>query len=222
MPRSLGHKQGAERVDEIIGKVRQLGIRALTLFAFSTENWSRPRAEIDVLFRLLGDMIRKKKSLLEEKNIRLRFIGRRDRLPGSVLKVINEAEEMPADSDSLLVFIALDYGGRDDIVRAARAWARDVRSGACSADDLDESRFADYLDLSGVPEPDLLIRTSGEQRISNFLLWQLAYSEFYFTTCLWPDFDGQQLDKALAEYARRQRRFGAVKEDPAVPGEDKA
>ncbi len=214
LPRSFGHKRGAERVDEIIRKASQLGVRALTLFAFSTENWSRPRAEIEMLFRLLGDMLRKKRRLLEEKNIRIRFIGRRDRFSPAVLKVIREAEEMPADKESFLVFIALDYGGRDDILRAARAWGREVVSGSRVPEDLDEKTFAAYLDLADVPEPDLLIRTSGEQRISNFLLWQLAYSEFYFTSCLWPDFDSEQLDRAISEYTGRQRRFGAISKNP--------
>jgi len=210
LPRNLGHKRGVDRVEEIVKAARAKNIRALTLFAFSTENWTRPKSEIRILFLYLYDFLRKKKDIFHKQNIRVRFIGRKDRLPKKLQKEIAAVEAEPLLADSLVVNVALDYGGRYDIVNAARILAVRAARKDIRPEQIDEAEFSSCLSLYGLPEPDLLIRTSGEQRVSNFLLWQLAYAEFYFTDCLWPDFGQAQFEKALRLYSLRERRFGTI------------
>lgn len=210
LPRTMGHKRGIDRVEELVKNAQSLGVRVLTLFAFSTENWSRPGREITTLFGYMIDFLKKKSAFFIKQNVRVRFIGRRDRLPVRLLAEMEKMEKVPAEEDSLIVNVALDYGGRDDILGAVRSLAQDLNTGRHTVEDIDEETFSRYLALNDQPYPDLLIRTSGEQRISNFLLWQLAYTELYFTSCFWPDFDRNQFEKALRAYGRRERRFGAI------------
>jgi undecaprenyl diphosphate synthase len=176
----------------------------LTLYTFSTENWKRPKEEIKALFELFENYLTKKVPELKKRGIRLKFIGRRDRLPKSTLKVMNHAEESTKDCTSLTVILAVDYGGRDEIIRAINKL---LNFGIKS---VTEEQFAQFLDLVGIPEPDLLIRTAGEERVSNFLLWHIAYTEFYFSPVYWPDFTKEELIKALEDFSCRERRFGAV------------
>lgn len=210
LPRSFGHKQGAKRVEELIKNAKELGINIVTLFTFSTENWLRPKTEINMLFSHLKKTLIEKKGIFKEQKIRVKFVGRRDRLDSSLLKVMAEVESSTQNNKGFFLNIALDYGGKWDIVQAVVKMGEDILKKTRSLKEIDESSFEQYLALSDVPYPDLLIRTSGELRISNFLLWQLAYAEFYFTPCLWPDFDRKELEKTIASYAQRQRRFGKV------------
>ena len=195
VPRSFGHKRGAERVEQLIKNAKEIGVKIITVFAFSTENWSRPKREVEMLFSYLKTILVKKKKLFHEQKTQVRFIGRRDRLPPSLLNLIEEIERFTGNNKDFLLNVALDYGGKWDIMQAAVKMGRDVLRGKSSPDEFNESAFEQYLALSDVGYPDLLIRTSGELRISNFLLWQLAYSELYFTPCLWPDFDKKELRK---------------------------
>lgn len=210
LSRILGHKKGAQRVKEIIRAAKEMGVKALTLFAFSTENWNRPRKEVKMIFSYFGSFLDANKNMLIKEKIRFNVIGRKDRLGQKLLERIEKVQTITKSNKDLILNIALDYGGRWDILRAAKKMANDVIAKRVSLSDIDETSFANYLCLSQSPEPDLLIRTSGELRISNFLLWQLAYGEFYFTDIFWPDFNKEALRRAIEEYSTRKRRFGRV------------
>jgi undecaprenyl diphosphate synthase len=207
LPRVEGHKAGSASVHEIVEASARLGLDFLTLFAFSSENWKRPRQEVGRLWRLLREKLAKDDGLLVRNDLRLRVIGRRRGIPGPVLKEIERVEALTRENKRMTVVVALNYGARDEIVEAAR---RILREGRIAPDDLDEASFAAHLLTEGIPDPDLLIRTSGELRISNFLLWQIAYTEIHVTPVLWPDFRRKHLLEAVLEYQRRDRRFGDV------------
>ncbi len=205
LPRTAGHKQGAEAARRVVNSAAELGIQYITLFGFSTENWNRPEGEIKELMSLLRYYLRSETAELHKNGARLRVIGDREGLDDDIVQLITNAEELTQDNKEITVVIALNYGGRHDILRAAfAAEGDDLRSFAES--------FEQKLMTSDIPDPDILIRTSGEQRISNFLLWQCAYAEFVFTPVLWPDFKKKDLENALAEFAGRDRRFGALKQ----------
>jgi undecaprenyl diphosphate synthase len=206
LPRFLGHERGLASVRKVVKRCRERGVQALTLFAFSTENWRRPAEEVSKLMDIFGWALVREVAKLHENNVQLRVIGELDRFSQDIQQKIVEAQAKTAQNDGLVLTIAANYGGRWDMIQAVQAWAK--ANPDCSVMSLDESALTPYLCLSDVPEPDLLIRTGGEQRISNFMLWQLAYAEFYFTDVLWPNFDADQLDVAIADFARRQRRFG--------------
>ncbi|MFC4347670.1 isoprenyl transferase [Kordiimonas lipolytica] len=206
--RSAGHKQGAEAVREAIEGALNAGVKYLTLYAFSSENWNRPEEEVRDLMGLLKLYLNREVKTLHKQNIRLRVIGRRDRLSPDIQKMIDRAEEMTANNDRMTLVIALSYGSRDEMLDAAQKLARAVAKGEMTADDITEAVFADSLTTRGLPDPDLIIRTSGEQRLSNFLLWQAAYSEFLFLDILWPDFTKEAFAKAVSDFQTRDRRFG--------------
>jgi undecaprenyl diphosphate synthase len=208
LPRVEGHRQGVESVRRTVEAAGELGISYLTLFSFSSENWSRPRQEINDLFGLLRRFIRRDLADLHKNGVKIRVIGTREGLDADLLRLIDDALELTKDNTALNLTIAFNYGARDEIARAARRIAEDAAKGAIAPEEVTQERFATYLDTADLPEPDLLIRTSGEQRLSNFLLWQLAYSEFVFVDVYWPDFTREMFEAAIAEYQRRQRRFG--------------
>ena len=208
LPRSLGHKQGANRIKDIIREAKKTGVDILTLFAFSTENWNRPESEIRQLFSYAIEHLKKDKDMLLREDVRLKFFGRRDRLNELLRGEMAKAEYATKECNSLILNIALDYGGRWDIANAAAEVARDVLEGRMSINGINEEAFGKYVSLSDIPDPDLLIRTSGELRISNFIIWQLAYTELYFTKVLWPDFTADDFRKAINDYSKRRRRFG--------------
>lgn len=206
LPRIEGHRRGAERARETIRAANGMGIGALTLYMFSLENWQRPRKEVSVLMKILEHYLRADVQELKENNIVFRAIGDRWRLPDGVQSLIRRAEEETSQNDGMALMAALSYGGRDEIVRAVR---KALASGR-APEEMTEEGFSDLLDTAGLPDVDLIIRTSGEMRLSNFLLWQSAYSEFYFTGTLWPDFTADEFRAAVGEYMTRERRFGAV------------
>ena len=211
MPRAQGHRAGVEAVRRSVRMIAKRGIPYLTLFSFSSENWIRPQSEISALFALLRRFIRNDLAELHRDGVRIRIIGRRDdKIPGDILRMLDEAEALTRDNTAFNLIIAFNYGARAEIADAARKAAQAVQRGELSPEDIDESRLEDFLYTNGIPDPDLLVRTSGEARISNFLLWQCAYSEFVFLPVYWPDFDEKALDDALNEYAARDRRFGGV------------
>lgn len=210
LPRIAGHREGIKSVRELITLCLELGIPALTIYAFSQENWNRPTHEINALMGLLEHYLSTERSSLVEQGVRFRTIGRLDTLPASALQWVRTTEQETSHLEKLNLTVALSYGGRSEIVEAVRQVADAVQQGTLQANDIDEQLFANYLMTRGLPDPDLLIRTSGETRISNFLLWQLAYTELYFTTTLWPDFRRREALLALLEYQRRDRRFGRV------------
>ncbi len=208
LPRIAGHKQGVETVTQIVDECVRRGIRCLSLFAFSSENWGRPRPEIDALMSLLLQFLGSQRQKMLREGVRLRVIGDSSRLSQVVQDALADAEKETAGGDALTLVLALSYGGRDEIMRAAKQVAREALAGHLDIEKLDNRSFSQFLDTGDIPEPDLLIRTSGEVRISNFLLWQAAYAELYFTDVLWPDFNAEELQHALDEYACRKRRFG--------------
>ena len=208
LPRVEGHNAGSASVREVIEAAARLGIEYLTLYAFSRENWKRPRHEVGRLWRLLREYLGKEESLLVANDLRLRVIGRREGIPRPVLRELERVEERTRGNSRMTVVVALNYGGRDEIVEAAR---RILAEGRVGPGDLDETEFASHLFTGGIPDPDLLIRTSGELRVSNFLLWQIAYTEIHVTPVLWPDFRKKHLLEAVLEYQKRDRRFGDVK-----------
>ena len=212
LPRVYGHKKGMERVKQVVREAKNLGVKAVTVFAFSTENWTRPKQEIKVLFSYLHLFLNHYKKKFVEEDMKFNVIGRRDRFNKRTLKKIQEVEKVTKNNKSFTFNVALDYGGRWDIVEAAKRIVKDVSAKEMSESDIDEEVFGRYLSLGDMPDPDLLIRTSGEQRISNFLIWDLAYSEFYFTDVYWPDFDKKQLRHAVEVYSQRQRRYGGIDE----------
>jgi undecaprenyl diphosphate synthase len=211
LPRVAGHRRGAEAVRQALIGCGELGIRYLTLFGFSSENWKRPPAEIDDLMGLLRHYLRGEIAELHRNRVRLRVIGGRERLAPDIVGLIDNAEMMTRTNDALHLTVALNYGGRAEIAAAARQIAREVAAGRLDAEAIDEDAFARHLFTAGIPDPDLIIRTSGEKRISNFLLWQSAYAEFVFVDTLWPDFTKRDLADAVAEYQRRDRRYGAAR-----------
>ncbi|MBR1635047.1 MAG: isoprenyl transferase [Lachnospiraceae bacterium] len=210
MPRTYGHTMGAKNVEPVCRAAWDLGIRYLTFYAFSTENWNRPKDEVAALMKLLDSYMKNCLSIAKKNNMRVRVIGDKSRLSEAIRQKIATLEEASKDYTGLTLVIAINYGSRDEIVRAAKQVLSDHDAGKLSAEELTEERFAGYLDTAGIPDPDLLIRTSGEQRLSNYLMWQLAYAEFYFTPVPWPEFDRAELEKALAAYADRDRRYGKV------------
>lgn len=210
MPRVMGHKQGVDALEETVKNCHDLGVECLTVFAFSTENWRRPADEVGFLMNLFLKSLKKQISRLHNKNIRLRLIGRRDRLGDAICQSIEEAEQLTANNTGMVFAIAVDYGGQTDIIAAANAA---IASGKTV---LTEEDIQSHLALNDMPMPDLFIRTGGETRISNFLLWQLAYSELYFTDTLWPDFDEVALNKAIDSFGQRERRFGQTSEQLPV------
>lgn len=209
LPRVMGHRAGIKTVRETVKACRELGIKYLTLYAFSIENWKRPKKEVETLMRFLNEYIDKELRSLKENDIRLNVIGRANGLPDYVRPKLNKAIEETKGCKSMVLNVALNYGGRCEIMDAAKKFASMVKSGKLSINALDEKMFCDFLYTKDQPDPDLLIRTSGEMRISNFLLWQISYSELYITPKLWPDFKRRDLEEAIAEYQKRERRFGA-------------
>jgi len=216
LPRTAGHKQGAEAARRVVKNAAEMGVEFVTLFGFSSENWSRPESEIKELMSLLRYYLRSETAELHKSGARLRVIGNRAELDDDIIQLIENAEDLTKDNDKITLVIALNYGGRHDILQAAQRLAEKAVTEARVPDmKVIEKEFPGFLMTAGIPEPDLLIRTSGEQRISNFLLWQCAYSELVFTDTLWPDFDREDLEQALQDYARRERRFGAIKQTGA-------
>jgi len=211
LPRTLGHRQGAESVRRCVRSSIELGISYLTLFGFSSENWRRPATEIEDLMGLLRRYLKSEIAELHSNGVRLRIVGDRERLPKDIVALIDDAEAMTFETVRLNLTICLSYGGRQEIVAAARRLAEAVAAGKIDAADIDEARFESELLTLGIPDPDLVLRTSGEQRISNFLLWQSAYSEFIFLEKNWPDFSKDDLAAAVVEFQRRDRRYGATK-----------
>ncbi len=209
-PRSMGHRAGAQNFRTITRYASRIGIKYLTVYAFSTENWSRPAEEVGALMGLFKDYLREALRDFMDENIRVRFIGDVSAFSEDLRKLIAEVEEASAPKTGMVLNIAMNYGGRDEIIRAARSFAKDVREGRAEPGDLTEGLFDSYLYTAGQPAPDLIIRPSGEQRISNFLLWQCAYAELVYFDILWPDFKPGDLDRAVAIYNSRQRRFGGV------------
>lgn len=216
LPRIFGHRQGVETVRAVVKECRALGIPHLTLYAFSSENWGRPAAEVAALMELLGMFLAQELETLMAEDVRLRVIGNTALLPAEVRQVLDDTIARTAGNSRLVLTLALSYGARDEILRAVRQLAAEVEEGRLSAADIDEQRIAAALDTAGLPDPDLLIRTSGEMRISNFLLWQLAYAELYFTEVLWPDFSAAELRRALDDFAARERRFGLTGQQTAA------
>jgi len=208
LKRIVGHQRGAETVKMVVEQAHLLGIKYLTLFAFSSENWSRPAMEVRALMTLLKKYIRQETARMMRKNIRYNVIGNRIDLPEDVNETLDWAIKETSGNTGMVLTLALSYGGRQELSMAAARLARDVAAGKLEADDITTDVFSSYLDTGGLPDPDFLIRTSGEMRISNFLLWQLAYTELYFTDINWPDFTINELHKALADYQSRERRFG--------------
>ncbi len=213
MPRNYGHKQGGKAVEVVAEAAYRMGIKYLTVYAFSTENWNRPKEEVDALMKLLRNYMENCLKNAEKNRMRVRVIGDKSRLDADIQEKIAELEEASKDYDGLNFQIAINYGGKDEIRRAVTKLAKKVESGEIKAEDITEEMINDNLDTHGIPEPDLLIRTCNEQRISNFLLWQLAYTEFYFTPVAWPDFDKEELEKAVRAYTQRDRRYGLIKEE---------
>lgn len=213
MPRNYGHVQGAKTVEKICEEAWRMGIRYLTVYAFSTENWNRPADEVEALMTLLRNYMKTCLKTAAKNNMCVRVIGDKTRLDADIRKRIGELEESTKDNTGLHFQIALNYGGRDELRRAVMKLAEEVREGRLWPEQITEEVISDTLDTAGLPEPDLLIRTCGEQRISNFLLWQLAYTEFYFTPVAWPDFSKEELEKAVEAYNHRDRRYGLVKEE---------
>ncbi len=209
MPRVMGHRQGARAVRRTVRACAERGVEVLTLFAFSTENWQRPHDEVESLMQLFMESLERETNPLQENNIRLRIMGDRSGFSPDLQAAIERAEAATASNDGMILNVAANYGGRWDIVQAVQRWC-EAHGGEVSA--LTPEALAPYLATGGLPEPDLLIRTGGEHRISNFMIWQMAYTEFYFTDVLWPDFDETDLAAALDDYAQRQRRFGRVVE----------
>ncbi|MFH1359884.1 MAG: isoprenyl transferase [Candidatus Omnitrophota bacterium] len=211
LPRTRGHVEGIKRIEEMIEAAGKMGVKVLTLYAFSTENWTRPKQEVNMLMRALISVLQKKIKKLDQEDIQLRFIGRRNDIAPRVLEAIESAERLTAKNKTLIVNVAFSYGSRQEIVDAVRKIARDVKDGKINVQEIDEHTLSDALYTKGQPDPDLLIRTSGELRVSNFLLWQLSYAELYFTDTYWPDFKEKNFRKAIADFQVRERRYGAIK-----------
>jgi undecaprenyl diphosphate synthase len=210
MPRNYGHVQGAKNVEVICRAAWDMGIKYLTVYAFSTENWNRPKEEVDALMKLLNQYMKNCQRTAKKNNMKVRVIGDKSGLSEAIQRDIAALEKATEDYDGLNFTIALNYGGRDELTRMVRKIAALVKDGEIAPEDITENMIEESLDTAGLPDPDLMIRTSYELRISNYLLWQLAYAEFYFTEVPWPDFDEKELQKAVEEYGQRERRFGKV------------
>ncbi|NDJ18921.1 isoprenyl transferase [Myxacorys almedinensis] len=210
LPRIMGHRRGVDTLKDLLRCCRDWGVQALTAYAFSTENWGRPLEEVDFLMTLFERVLRQELREMKEENVRIRFVGNLDALPTSLQAEIERSMLETKDNQGITFSVATNYGGRQEIVRACRAIASQVQQGLLHPDNIDESLFERHLHTAGVCDPDLLIRTSGEMRLSNFLLWQAAYAELYVTDTLWPDFDRHEFHQALASYQARERRFGKV------------
>lgn len=215
MPRGYGHIKGCENLERVCDLVRDMGVRYLTVYAFSTENWKRSREEVEGLMKLFRSYLKRCKKSAKKNNMRVRIIGDPGAFAPDIQESIRDLEEYSRDFDGIYFQIALNYGGRDELVRASRKLARAVQAGELLPEEITEETLESFLDTAGIPDPDLLIRTSGEQRLSNYLLWQLAYTEFYFTDVPWPDFDKEELEKAVLQYNERDRRYGGVKGETA-------
>ena len=213
MPRNYGHAQGSKNVEKICEEAWRMGIKYLTVYAFSTENWNRPADEVNALMKLLRSYMKTCLKTAAKNDMKVRVIGDITKLDEDIQKRILELEEATKNNGGLNFQIAINYGSRDEITRAVRTLAEDVKEGKLMPEEVNEACIERYLDTHDIPDPDLLIRTSGEQRLSNYLLWQLAYTEFYFTDVPWPDFSKQELEKAIEQYNRRDRRYGGVKEE---------
>lgn len=213
MPRNYGHAQGSKNVEKICEEAWRMGIKYLTVYAFSTENWNRPKEEVNALMELLRNYMKTCLKTAAKNDMKVRVIGDITKLDEDIQKRILELEEATKNNGGLNFQIAINYGSRDEITRAVRTLAEDVKEGKLMPEEVNEACIERYLDTHDIPDPDLLIRTSGEQRLSNYLLWQLAYTEFYFTDVPWPDFSKQELEKAIEQYNRRDRRYGGVKEE---------
>ena len=213
MPRNYGHLQGAKAVEDILVDARDLGIKYLTVYAFSTENWNRPEKEVSALMTLLQNYLKTSIKKSMKNNVRCRVIGEKSRLSADIQKAIKDLEETTAGNTGLTFTIAINYGSRDEITRAVRKVAEKCVAGQLLPDAITETSIEQELDTAFLPDPDLLIRTCGEQRISNFLLWQCAYTEFYYTDIAWPDFNKAELEKAIAAYGRRDRKYGGLEQD---------
>jgi undecaprenyl diphosphate synthase len=210
LPRAEGHRRGVEALRRTIRAAGEIGIKVVTIFSFSAENWSRPASEIGELMGLLRRFVRNDLAELHRSNVRVRVIGERVDLEPDISRLLVEAEELTKNNDGLMLVVAFNYGARQEIVRATRAIAAAVKQGGLNVSDIDTDTFTRFLDAPDIPEPDLIIRTSGEQRLSNFLLWQAAYSELVFVPTYWPDFDRAALESAIQEYQQRERRFGGL------------
>ncbi len=210
LPRSAGHSAGADTLKKIVTECNNIGIKYITVYAFSTENWKRPKAEVDYLMNLLMDYLVNAEKTLAGENVVIRAIGSRKELSEEMQKQIIKTEEFTSKNDGIVMNIALNYGGREEIISAVKNVIKDVENGNYSIDDISASKFSEYLYTGGQPDPDLIIRTSGEERLSNFMTWQSTYSEFWFTKKLWPDFDKEDLYDAICDYQNRGRRFGGV------------
>lgn len=210
LSRAEGHKRGAERIEEIIEACKERGVRYITLYAFSDENWNRPSDEVLALMQLLKHFLKSKRQGMIRKGVRFRAVGDIERLPSDLIKDIRETEEATKAGEKIMMIVALSYGSRQEICRAAEALAKKGMT------EITAEVFAEHLDTAGIPDPDLLVRTSGECRISNFLLWQLAYTELYFTDVPWPDFSPEELDRAIESYSQRERRFGMTSEQVKI------
>ena len=210
LPRSAGHSAGAESLKKIVTECNKMGIKYITVYAFSTENWKRPKDEVDFLMNLLMDYLKNAKTTLAGENVVIKAIGSRKELSQELREEIKKTEEFTKNNDGIVMNIALNYGSREEIVNSVKEICKNVCDGRCSVDDINAQMISDNLYTASQPDPDLIIRTSGEERISNFLLWQIAYSEFYFTKKLWPDFKVRDLHEAIIEYQNRNRRYGGV------------
>ncbi|WP_246233201.1 isoprenyl transferase [Aurantimonas aggregata] len=215
LPRSVGHRRGVEAVRQAVRTAGELGIDYLTLFAFSSENWRRPPEEVEELMGLLKHFIRRDLADLHKEGVRVRVIGARDNLTPDIRSLLEEAENLTRDNERQTLVVAFNYGGRDEVARAVRRVAAKFAAGEVPLEALTADYLDSHLDTAGIPDPDLIIRTSGELRLSNFLLWQAAYSEFVFLPCLWPDFDRKAFEEAIAQYASRERRYGGLSREIA-------
>ncbi len=210
LPRSLGHRAGGEALRDVIETAAVIGLKYLTIYAFSTENWSRPQDEVSSIMQLLVEYLKKEAKELHKNNVKIITIGDLSRLPRDLQQEVEKVKELTKDNTGLRVNIALNYGGRDELVRAFKKISSEIVAGNRTTDEINEELIANYLDTAEIPEPELLIRTSGECRLSNFMIWQLSYTEFWFTDCYWPDFKGKDLVEAIQDYQNRERRFGKV------------
>ncbi len=213
MPRSYGHVKGCANLESICDDIKDIGVKYLTVYAFSTENWKRSREEVEGLMKLFRSYLKKCKKSAAKNKMRVKVIGDISAFDEDIQESVRELEEFSKDYDELFFQIALNYGSRDEIVRGVRRLAQDAVEGKIKPEEITEDTFGTYLDTAGIPDPDFMIRTSGEQRLSNYLLWQLAYTEFYFTDVSWPDFHKPELMKAIEKYNERDRRYGGVKEE---------
>lgn len=211
MPRTYGHKVGVETIRKVVKECSRLGVKYLTLYAFSTENWKRPKEEVSALMGLLVKYLRNELEELHKNNVKILTIGDISKLPQACIEELDHAKEKTKDNTGLVMSLALNYGGRNDLVNAVKNISQEVVDGKISVDDIGDDLISSHLSTKESPDPDLVVRTSGEQRLSNFLLWELAYSEFYFTDIHWPDFDEKELQKAIFAYQSRDRRFGGIK-----------